>query len=376
VEKKKEQRLDRRESFEEILKNRSEISKLEYVKDFLSSVSSIVCILNENNQIVFSNTAMLEKFGLDLEENILGGRPGEILNCIHAKNDTGGCGTCEKCQYCGAFQAFEKAWNKTIKVTQECRIVTLQDGHYNQLDLEVSATPVEFEKTYLVVSIQDVTEIKRKAILERIFFHDIINIAGGLNGILEVIAKNGLDKSEEYFEIAQSLSSMIIDEIRAQQQLIKAENGELKVNLQAIPVNSFLQKVVAQIRFHQVAQEKDILVEDGTGEALVNSDEVLLSRVLINMAKNAFEATDLGKSISLKAVKTGNDIRFSIHNQQYILPEFQEQIFKRFFSTKGKDRGFGTYSMKLLGERYLNGKVDFSSTVSDGTTFFIELPFQ
>mgnify|MGYP006293419399 CR=1 len=37
-------------------------------------------------------------------------------------------------------------------------------------------------------------------------------------------------------------------------------------------------------------------------------------------------------------------------------------LFKRSFSTKGVGRGIGTYSMKLFGEKYLKGKVDFKNS--------------
>jgi sensor histidine kinase regulating citrate/malate metabolism len=50
-------------------------------------------------------------------------------------------------------------------------------------------------------------------------------------------------------------------------------------------------------------------------------------------------------------------------------PEVQLQIFQRSFSTKGKGRGVGTYSMKLLTERYLGGKLAFTSAAGEGTTF-------
>ena len=47
------------------------------------------------------------------------------------------------------------------------------------------------------------------------------------------------------------------------------------------------------------------------------------------------------------------------------------QLFNRSFSTKGENgRGFGTYTVKLLLERYLNGHVEFNSTEKDGTYFY------
>jgi len=55
--------------------------------------------------------------------------------------------------------------------------------------------------------------------------------------------------------------------------------------------------------------------------------------------------------------------------------EIQSQVFQRSFSTKAKSgRGIGTHSMKLLGERYLGGRVEFLSDEAAGTTFSITLP--
>ena len=54
----------------------------------------------------------------------------------------------------------------------------------------------------------------------------------------------------------------------------------------------------------------------------------------------------------------------------------QLQLFQRSFSTKGLGRGLGTYSMKLLSERYLGGRISFTSTEEAGTTFTASYPRQ
>ena len=64
---------------------------------------------------------------------------------------------------------------------------------------------------------------------------------------------------------------------------------------------------------------------------------------------------------------------FSVNNPGVIPDDVGLQIFQRSFSTKGHGRGLGTYSMKLFGENYLNGKVYFQSDDKKGTTFTIEL---
>lgn len=54
--------------------------------------------------------------------------------------------------------------------------------------------------------------------------------------------------------------------------------------------------------------------------------------------------------------------------------EVKLQIFQRSFSTKGRGRGIGTYSIKLFTEKYLEGKVSFTSKEGEGTVFTVELP--
>lgn len=49
------------------------------------------------------------------------------------------------------------------------------------------------------------------------------------------------------------------------------------------------------------------------------------------------------------------------------------QIFQRSFSTKGKGRGIGTYSVRLLSENYLKGNISFVSNEYEGTIFTVEL---
>jgi sensor histidine kinase regulating citrate/malate metabolism len=64
-----------------------------------------------------------------------------------------------------------------------------------------------------------------------------------------------------------------------------------------------------------------------------------------------------------------------VNNTEVMRKEVQLQVFQRSFSTKGQSgRAIGTYSMKLLGEWYLGGRVDFGSRTPEKTTFQLVLP--
>jgi signal transduction histidine kinase len=93
------------------------------------------------------------------------------------------------------------------------------------------------------------------------------------------------------------------------------------------------------------------------------------------MMKNALEATSDGGEVHAWAEAVPEGCEFHVWNAAPIPPRVALQVFKRSFSTKpGGGRGLGTFSMKLLGERYLGGSVGFTSTEADGTTFYLRLP--
>ncbi len=71
----------------------------------------------------------------------------------------------------------------------------------------------------------------------------------------------------------------------------------------------------------------------------------------------------------------GREAAFHVHNDSVMPAEVQLQVFHRSFSTKATiGRGIGTYSMKLFGEHYLRGRIEFTSRASEGTTFNLYLP--
>jgi signal transduction histidine kinase len=95
--------------------------------------------------------------------------------------------------------------------------------------------------------------------------------------------------------------------------------------------------------------------------------------VIINLLKNAMEANNINEEISAGVANDGNKVIFWVRNNQVISEEIQMQLFHRSFSTKGAGRGLGTYSIRLLTENFLKGKVSFSSNAQEGTVFRIEL---
>jgi sensor histidine kinase regulating citrate/malate metabolism len=104
------------------------------------------------------------------------------------------------------------------------------------------------------------------------------------------------------------------------------------------------------------------------------TDESLLVRVLGNMVKNAFEASPPRSQVRLWCEATVGGSSFHVHNPGVIPPSVAAHIFQPRFSNKGRNRGFGTYAMRLIGENCLDGRVSFVTDAVEGTEFSIELP--
>ncbi len=141
-----------------------------------------------------------------------------------------------------------------------------------------------------------------------------------------------------------------------------------------MPATVFLTSLKELYANHEVAEGKEIILEVASTDAAVMTDRRLAGRVVGNMLKNTLEATPAGESVVLGDTAEPEGVRLWVRNPTVMPRETQLQVFQRSFSTKGTGRGIGTYSMKLLGEEYLGGRVGFTSESGEGTIFFLILP--
>jgi signal transduction histidine kinase len=295
---------------------------------------------------------------------------GEALRCIHAFDlqdpQVGVCGTTEFCRTCGAAKAMVNALNGREDV-QECRIAQ-DDG--SALDLSVTARPLsEGDRRFILFSVADISHEKRRRVLERIFFHDILNTAGGMLGVAELLRSGSPEDVADFKDTVALLANSLVDEIKAQQMLVAAERGELSIQPERINSFTLLCEVRSTYINHDVAMGRLIEVDPQSDVMVLTSDGALVRRVIGNMVKNALEACRPGDTVTLRCRATDGGIEFGVHNPGVMPRNVQLQVFQRSFTSKGDGRGLGTYSMKLLSERYLGGRVSFTSEADSGTIF-------
>jgi signal transduction histidine kinase len=344
------------------------------IKAVLDCFPEPAMILNQQRQIVFAN----DKLAILLSRpraSLLGLRPGEALDCVHAAAEPGGCGTTLFCRACGAANAILNSQGSSLPDVQECRVQRAVNGRIVALDLRVWATPLTVAgESFMVVALHDTTDEKRRQVLERIFFHDLLNTAGALSLLLEALPQLPGEEMIEVSQRARRLIAELSEEIQSQRDLAAAERGELTVRPGAVDAGELLRQVCAPYDRRAKLGRQKLVIQQGAKPVVLESDERLLSRVLSNLIKNALEASEPGQTVTV-SVNGGDRPTFCVHNESAIPEEVQTQIFQRSFSTKeGTGRGVGTYSVKLLTESYLEGTVEFRSTAADGTTFTVRLP--
>jgi signal transduction histidine kinase len=159
--------------------------------------------------------------------------------------------------------------------------------------------------------------------------------------------------------------------------MLSAENGTLQAQRNLIESHSLALQVTRQVEGLQIAKERTVVIAPFCERFSFVSDDALIKRILVNMLKNALEASPPGAAVTIGLRRSSGDgVVFSVHNPGWIDGQVQLQIFRRYFSTKGADRGLGTWGMKLLAEEYLGGRVSFTSTLEEGTTFTLVLPLK
>lgn len=340
----------------------------------LDALPSQVLLINQQRQIIFANKALKLALGLDAASSLLGVRPGEALNCAFVKFAKAGCGTSKFCSECGAVLAMMAAIGGA-SACQEFHLLQEKDHGISGKDLRVTAKPLTLAGQELVLfTIDDISDHNRRRYLERIFFHDILNTAGGAMGMAEVLFEDSGPAEREDLQVLMQAMIHLVEEIESQRTLLAAESSDLIVHHGPVDCPELIRRLTRKLGRYREANDKHLVASDELCPCTIESDATLLERILGNMIKNALEASTPGMTITVGYRTEDDQITFWVHNPSYIPPQTQKQIFRPSFSTKGADRGLGTFSMRLLTQNYLGGMISFSTSKESGTTFYAQIP--
>lgn len=367
-----------RSSSSEITQESKQLSQY-FDKRYFEYFPLPVLILNAHRQIVFGNQPLLNILGLKNMNSLLGMRPGEAMGCVYSTKYEGGCGVSENCRQCGAVLAILDAIGADKDSQYDCQLLQDINGETQAKDLRVFVKPLHGDNiSFYVMTILDIEDEKRRQLLERIFFHDLLNTAGGAHGLVDIAYDGSPESIKEPLDVVRSALHHMVDEIQKHKQLLELERGDYTTSPITLQGMEIVETLISQFQGYARADAPDgakhAILAEGSENVVLKTDYTLLRRVLVNMLKNALEATQPHGTVAIGVRPEPTCALFWVRNDALIPENVQVQIFKRSFSTKGVGRGVGTYAMRLLTNNYLGGQVGFTSTEQEGTTFWVRVP--
>lgn len=336
------------------------------IASVLSLVSDRVFAFDSALRVVCTNAAFDSAF-VGGDGALAWGRSfGDIVACRWTTD--GACGGAEACSLCGWLSAADAA-RQGLSSVQECRILT---GSGDAFDFAVHSAPAALAG-FCLCALKDLHASKRLRVLERTFFHDVINLAVGVKGLTEMFDLSDPEQTAEYVRLIHESAEKMVDDILRLRTLRGAEGGDLSPCYGSVKADELLEGVLARQREAASARHLDVVFET-RHEAEFETDCELVQMVLGSLLQNAIEASSRGCRVSLGYVQEEASIVFYVRNEQVLNRDACLQMFERSFSTKGAGKGIGDYFAKLITERYLGGQLWFVSHAPEGTGFYVRLP--
>ena len=360
----------------QLLRNIDFLSHNVLMNTLLRSAGGLLAVLNEHRQIIALNESLLQVLDVEDGKEVFGLRLGEAIHCVHARDMPGGCGTGRFCSSCGAAIAIVTSLCEKRPEERDCAVTVNRDGTTEDLFFRVRAYAVRIEEQRLVMLfLQDMTEHSRRAMLERVFLHDITNLVAGLVGNAELLNAEKDGRPSEHAREVLQLSLRLAKEIQVHRALLGADSTAITPVGEDISVKDVIGELRHVFSHHPVAGNKRLEVDAVSPESHIRTDLSLLIRVVANALTNAFEATAEGGTVRLWQEPANGGVTFCVWNEQMIPENVALRVFQRSFTTKtGAGRGVGAYVMKLLTETYLHGRVGFTTSAEAGTVFRIFVP--
>jgi PAS domain S-box-containing protein len=279
-----------------------------------------------------------------------------------------------------------KNLNDSLGIGQEL-IGLRKSGKEFEMELALSAIEDEGKTSYVGV-IRDISDRKHTDKLKNEFIatvsHELRTPLTSISASLAIIESGTLgslpDKVNNLIQIAKQNSFRLQNLINDLLDMDKLLSNSIELSYSKFDAVALVQKTMAenkyiadkyQVKFHIISAESD---------CNIFADEARTRQVLAHLLSNAAKFSNAHMVVDISIAKHNNFIKILVVDHGAgIAPEFKANIFSRFTqgdssSTRQKDgSGIGLSISKELIEK-MGGKIGFTSSLGQGSCFYIELP--
>ena len=236
----------------------------------------------------------------------------------------------------------------------------------------------------LRIVISDIAERKQdediRENVERIIRHDIKGPLINLFSMAQLVMHGEIDaiKNDIFPQILQGIRQ-IIRLIDAAEPLRLMEKGDYAPRKKNFILNETLDNIQSSLsclvmQYKATVNMPPADAYPGTGKILLYGEEYLIEDMLMNLIKNAVEASPPGGDVTITCQEEHAVLRLTIHNVGVVPDSVRGSFFDKD-STAGKlyGTGLGTYSAQLIAKAH-NGHIVFTSSEAEGTMVTVVLP--
>jgi signal transduction histidine kinase len=208
--------------------------------------------------------------------------------------------------------------------------------------------------------------------------HELRTPLTAIRGHVDLIKRYGMDaESMEAVESEVQRMSRLVNDLLL---LARADNGELKLNLQPLDLDLILGEAYREARV--LAKDRDLTINMVEFEPVrINGDADRLSQLLSNLVGNAIKFTPDGGHIMLSLRKTDHEAVLQVGDTGIgIPPEHLQRIFDRFYQADAsrsrlgsEGAGLGLSISQWITEAH-GGRIQVESQVGSGTIFTVSIP--
>jgi two-component system phosphate regulon sensor histidine kinase PhoR len=238
-----------------------------------------------------------------------------------------------------------------------------------------------------LIVLQDISDIRKMEEVRKDFVsnvtHELKTPLTSIKGFIETLKEGAINEPEiatnflDIIDIESDRLTMLINDIL---YLSEIENKKTEVNNETIKLNDLIEEVILILKTQAQKKNIKISIENTTIELRTNKDR--LKQLLINLVDNAIKYNKENGSVNISCQRKGIYIRIIVSDTGIgIAEKHMERIFERFYRVdKGRSREMGGTGLGLSIVKHivnlLSGKIKVNSNPGEGTSFYIDIPWQ
>jgi len=335
----------------------------------LNSIKEITLILNTERKIAYSNNSFISFIGIENEDLAYALRPDSVNGFETGEADY----NILYCSTCGAIKANLPNQNNSINL-KESNLEPNVKSRIFDFQIWVAHINIEKEKFYIYVLIE-INDVKCRKEINRIF-HNVLNTTISIKNSSDFLEEADTSEVYGFNRIINELSDKLKGEVSKNMDILAAEKDNINVKARKFNSLGLFIEIIKIFQNQEIAKNRLIQIDLNADYGIFISDKSLLRRVIYNMVKNALEASYKGDTITLGCDLKEKEIELWVNNPEYMSEDTQSRVFQKPLSKEMNGKGLGTYYMKLVSKKYLNGKVSYETSHKLGTTFKVTYPLE